>query len=157
MSKKQNLYIGRSGQLAVIAEFLYRGYNVAIPEVDVGDDVFVVRDADGDLSRIQVKAADAQGEARYSALFSVSLAQLRQFRRPPLFYVFTVRQDGRWGDFIIIRQADLIRLYKQRYLGIVREGTLIVRLTFTDVEVTWGRTSLQPYRENWTAWPALRH
>lgn len=35
---RRSLYIGRSGQLAVMAEFLYRGYNVAIPEVDVGDD-----------------------------------------------------------------------------------------------------------------------
>jgi len=36
MSKKANLYIGRAGQMAVMAEFLIRGYNVAIPEVDGG-------------------------------------------------------------------------------------------------------------------------
>jgi hypothetical protein len=34
-------YVGRAGQLAVMAEFLLRGYNVAIPEVDEGDDIFV--------------------------------------------------------------------------------------------------------------------
>ncbi len=28
-----------------MAELLLRGWNVAIPEVDVGDDIFVVRDA----------------------------------------------------------------------------------------------------------------
>jgi hypothetical protein len=33
------LYNGRAGQLAVMAELLLRGWNVAIPEVDVGDDV----------------------------------------------------------------------------------------------------------------------
>jgi len=27
--------------MAVMAEFLMRGYNVAIPEVDVGDDILV--------------------------------------------------------------------------------------------------------------------
>ena len=37
MSRK-SLYIGRAGQMAVMAEFLLRGYNVVIPEVDVGDD-----------------------------------------------------------------------------------------------------------------------
>lgn len=40
-------YTGKSGQLAVMAEFLIRGYNVAMPEVDEGDDVFVVHH-DGD-------------------------------------------------------------------------------------------------------------
>jgi hypothetical protein len=39
MSKKQNLYTGRSGQFAVMAEFLRRGYNVAIPEIDIGEDI----------------------------------------------------------------------------------------------------------------------
>ena len=47
MSKKHGLYTGRSGHFVVMAEFLYRGYNVAIPEVDVGDDIFVVKDDDG--------------------------------------------------------------------------------------------------------------
>jgi len=51
MSKKFNLYLGRAGQLAVMSEFLTRGWNVAIPEVDIGDDIFVVRDSDGNLSR----------------------------------------------------------------------------------------------------------
>lgn len=49
MASRRDLYVGRAGQLAVMAELLLRGYNVAIPEVDVGDDVFVVRDRDGDL------------------------------------------------------------------------------------------------------------
>ena len=35
MEKKSHL--GKAGQLAAMAEFLLRGYNVAIPEVDVGD------------------------------------------------------------------------------------------------------------------------
>ena len=29
---KQHLYTGKSGQLAVMAEFLSRGYNVAVPQ-----------------------------------------------------------------------------------------------------------------------------
>lgn len=31
--------------MVVMSEFLDRGYNVAVPEVDVGDDLFVVRDS----------------------------------------------------------------------------------------------------------------
>lgn len=44
MSKKYNLYLGKAGQLAAMASFLVRGWNVATPEVDVGDDLFVVED-----------------------------------------------------------------------------------------------------------------
>jgi hypothetical protein len=135
MSKKQNLYIGRSGQLAVMAEFLIRGYNAAIPEVDVGDDVFVVRDADGDFTRIQVKAANAHGEDPFSALFNVSVAQLESLRKPSLFYVFTVRRDGRWQDFILIPQIDLLRFFRRHDVGAARKGNLVVRLTYTDAEV----------------------
>ena len=54
MSKK-DLYTGRAGHLAVMAELLIRGWNTAIPEVDVGDDIFVVHDSDGNLHRVQVK------------------------------------------------------------------------------------------------------
>jgi hypothetical protein len=57
---RQHLYTGKSGQLAVMAELVSRGYNVAVPEVDIGDDIFVVRDRDGQLSRVQVKTANAK-------------------------------------------------------------------------------------------------
>lgn len=43
-----------------MAELVSRGYNVAVPEVDIGDDIFVVRDRDGQLSRVQVKTANAK-------------------------------------------------------------------------------------------------
>lgn len=69
---RQSLYVGRAGQMAVMAEFLARGYNVAIPEVDVGDDIFVVRDLSEQYSRIQVKTAMAKAKKTgYSARYSV--------------------------------------------------------------------------------------
>ena len=40
-----------------MSELLARGYNVAVPEVDVGDDVLVIRDATQEVSRIQVKSS----------------------------------------------------------------------------------------------------
>ncbi|MEZ4731127.1 MAG: hypothetical protein R3E79_28740 [Caldilineaceae bacterium] len=48
---RRALYIGRSGQMAAMAEFLYRGYNAAIPEVDIGDDIFVVKDSNGEYAK----------------------------------------------------------------------------------------------------------
>lgn len=44
MAKKKrgtrNLFTGRAGQRAVIVELLARQCNAAIPEVDLGEDVF---------------------------------------------------------------------------------------------------------------------
>lgn len=79
MSKRANLYLGRAGQMAIMAEFLDRGYNVAVPEVDVGDDIFVVRDSSGVYTRVQVKTSTARITRRGStALYSLRLSQLAQ-------------------------------------------------------------------------------
>ncbi len=78
MSRMQNLYTGGAGQAAVMSEFLFRGYNVAVPEVDRGDDLFVVQDADGSLSRIQVKAVIGKRRARSDAYAAQVVVPLRQ-------------------------------------------------------------------------------
>ena len=36
-------YVGKAGHLAVMGELALRGYNVAMPEMDIGDDLFVVK------------------------------------------------------------------------------------------------------------------
>ena len=59
MSKKFNLYVGKAGQLYVMSEFLMRGWNVAMPEVDTGDDIFVVEDENDTFYRVQVKTAQS--------------------------------------------------------------------------------------------------
>ena len=42
-----------------MSEFLYRGYNVAVPAVDIGDDVYVVEDRLG--TTIEWTKSDAIG------------------------------------------------------------------------------------------------
>jgi hypothetical protein len=114
MSKKQNLYVGRAGQMAVMAELLWRGWNVALPEVDVGEDVFVVKDETGELWRVQVKTATAKPRQNgYSAQFSVSLKQLETLRTPDLVYILAVRSPSGWASFFII---DRSTLYKEHEL-----------------------------------------
>ncbi len=94
-TKMQNLYTGMSGHLGAMSEFLSLGYNVAIPEVDRGDDVFVVRDDDGDLSRIQVKTANARTtQYGYRAMVAVPMLQLEIPKDPesPLRFCCPPRQ-----------------------------------------------------------------
>jgi hypothetical protein len=48
---------GRAGEYFAMSEVLLRGWNVAVPVVDVGDDVFVIDDNDKTTWRLQVKTA----------------------------------------------------------------------------------------------------
>ena len=50
----KSLYLGKAGERYVMSEFLARGWNVAMPDVDIGDDIFVVGDNLGIFQRIQV-------------------------------------------------------------------------------------------------------
>ena len=74
MKKNYHLYLGKAGHLTVMSEFLTRGWNVAIPEVDVGDDIFVVQDDNGTLRRVQVKTSTStQRQNGFSGQFNVPL------------------------------------------------------------------------------------
>src|SRR5215217_1738149 len=106
---RKDLFTGRSGQLALMAEFLHRELNVAIPEVDVGDDIVVVRDDNDQVTRVQVKTANAaelKEGGRFTAQFKLPLDQLEKGPRH-LVYAFVVRRNGRWEEFVIVRRAIL--------------------------------------------------
>jgi hypothetical protein len=108
--KYRRAYAGRSGQMAVMAELLDLGCNVAIPEVDVGRDLFAFQDDEEGVTHIQVKTAGkakalAEG-ASYSAQIDVPLEQLKS-TGPVLYYVFAIRLQNKWTAFIIIERSRL--------------------------------------------------
>lgn len=83
MAKTPNkdAFTGRSGQLAVMAEFLIRETNVAIPEVDIGEDIVVVGDDRVRITPVQVKTANAleaqpEHSDKFRAQFRVPIKQL---------------------------------------------------------------------------------
>lgn len=156
---KQHLYTGKAGQLAVMAEFVVRGYNVSVPEIDIGDDLFVVRDATGELYRIQVKTANAKElkQSGYSATFRVPLAQLARPQTPDLNYVLVVRSQERWAEFIVISRKELYVLRVNHDLGSVQDGDVIFSLSFSTDDVLCKGQSLQPYRNQWARWPRISH
>ena len=104
MSKKEGLYLGRAGQLAVMSEFIVRGYNGAVPEVDVGEDVFVLEDKDAKVSRVQVKAATGRRlkSGILTAQFNLRYDQLSTPIKPELHYVLIVREANRWAEMVVI-------------------------------------------------------
>lgn len=92
MTKKFNQYLGKAGHLAVMSEFLMLGWNVAIPEVDIGDDIFVVQDDNGTLRRVQVKTSTATiHKNSFSGQFNVSLKNLRNISNILVQYIFIIR------------------------------------------------------------------
>jgi hypothetical protein len=159
MPGKHNLYVGRAGQMAVMAEFLLRGWNVAVPEVDVGEDVFVVRDEGGELWRVQVKTATAQPQQwqGYSAQFSVSLQQLEAPRVPDLVYVFAIRGAVSWEPFVVIDRNTLWKEHRDHRVGSTSQGNLILRFTVQDFELRCSNRDFQAYRNDWSRWPVLAH
>jgi hypothetical protein len=116
VKENYHLYLGKAGHLTVMSEFLTRCWNVAIPEVDIGDDIFVVQDDNGTLRRVQVKTSTSTiRQASYSGQFIIPLGQLRNIANIPVHYVFIVRHNEQWTKPIIIRQD-----YQEANMHLVR-------------------------------------
>ena len=145
----EHLYFGKAGHLFVMSEFLLRGWNVAIPEVDVGDDIFVVKDFNGELVRVQVKTSKAiyLKNGGYTAQFKLSLKQLRDSIKE-VSYVFVVRETNNWNLPVIIDQQILLELYENQSLGSEYKDNLILRLNFKNEKVTNKQIDLTEYQNN---------
>jgi hypothetical protein len=99
-------HVGKAGHLAVMAEYLLRGYNVAMPEVDEGDDIFVVHDGIGRLWRVQVKTAIGQPtRVGHRGKFAVGRKQLAKLKEPDLWYVFACRREAGWEFTVVPREV----------------------------------------------------
>jgi hypothetical protein len=152
----QSGYVGKAGHLAAMAEFLLRGYNVAMPEVDVGDDIFVVHDRQGRLWRIQVKTAIGKRRRYgYSGKFAVPLGQLRTLKKPDLFYVLAMPVGDRW-EFVIILRETLRDLHEKAGIGHVVTDDLILNCRLTAARALCSGADLQAFRNNWDEWPVIR-
>jgi hypothetical protein len=148
-------YVGKAGQLAVMAEFLLRGYNVAMPEVDVGDDIFVVADRTGRLWRIQVKTAIGKKRGYgYSGKFAIRAAQLEEAKVPDLFYVFALRAAERW-EFLVVSRAKLMQEQENYYVASRGGRNLIFTFRFQPSAVMCSRRDFQHCRNHWPDWPLI--
>lgn len=160
MSNMQNLYTGSAGQAAVMSEFLLRGYNVAVPEVDRGDDLFVVEDVRGNLSRIQVKAAIGKKHKRgdsYTAQVNVPKQQLMTPQTPEVTYVFVLRSGDRWSDFVVIARPDLDVLHRSSGVGSATKTAIVMTLIVRSGVVMCSKQDLSKHRNDFSRWPPIKH
>ncbi len=168
---KKTTHFGRAGEYFAMSELLLRGWNVAVPVVDVGDDVFVIDDRDKATRRVQVKTAEpanANDPALPSAgplrfVFSLSRKQLRFPHEIELFYMLMMRIATRWR-FLVIPRKDLLEI-RYAYLENARtrlgpgqrplaDGNATTDSLRLDVEMngdeaTGWNTSLSKYLDQW--------
>jgi hypothetical protein len=158
MEKRSHL--GTAGHYAAMSEFLYRGYNVAVPAVDIGDDVYVVEDQAGTMWRLQVKTTD-QLEDKVGT-YLLSRRQLRDVKENELFFMFMVRWQQRWRFILIAR--DRLAEIRKTFEAVDRSGkpgrrratdadaktdALALRIEWSDAEARGWDVSFAPYLDCW--------
>lgn len=146
-------YLGKAGQLAAMSEFLLRGYNVAMPEVDMGDDIFVVHDPDGELWRIQVKTALGVPRANgFSARFIVPMHQLTSMRVPDTYFVLAARSPANGWEYVTMPRMTLERFVEVRFRSSRGVAQVSLYLSFREREVICANADWQCYRNQWQPW-----
>jgi hypothetical protein len=158
MNSKNHLYLGKAGQFAAMSIFLMRGWNVATPEVDVGDDLFVLEDKKGVFVRIQVKTSKATVRNNsYSARFKIPLKQLTQVIYPELYYVLEIGSDNQWLLPIIIRRDKLNDLFLEYQIGSIVEDNLMLYFSFQNNQVKCSEVDFSPFLNNFDDFPIIVH
>lgn len=158
MTKKFNQYLGKAGHLAIMSEFLMLGWNVAIPEVDIGDDIFVVQDDNGTLRRVQVKTSNTTSRKEsFSGQFSVSVKNLRNISNIPVHYVFIVRHNGEWSKPVIIRQDYLLNHFENDKVGSESKGNVTFYFSFSKGKTECSGQDFTKYISDYTDFPIIEH
>lgn len=110
-------YKSKSAHLSVMAELAWRNYNVAMPEIDIGDDIFAVNDTSGNMWRLQVKYSQAKylKSGDFAGTFTIPKEQLEKSTTPELYYVLCIRDNENKWWYLIFPRAQLEALYQNSY------------------------------------------
>jgi hypothetical protein len=156
MKRNYHLYLAKAGHLTVMSEFLTRVWNVAIPEVDIGDDIFVVQDDNGILRRVQVKTSTSTSRQNsFSGQFNVPLNQLKNKANIPVHYVFVVRHNNQWTKPLIIRQDYLLKYFQSDKIGSEHNGILNLYFSYSTDHVECSGLDLSNYVSDFTDFPMI--
>jgi hypothetical protein len=144
-----------------MAELVFRQCNVAIPEVDVGTDVFAFHDEREQIARLQIKSGQAKRYKKgqgYAAQFAIPTLQLEHVGSPPLHYVLAIRLEGQWVDYLIISREEF-NAYRdsERRFGTENRTTreLVLSIQFRPTQVLCGEVDLTNHRNAWDRLPPL--
>lgn len=149
-------YVGKAGHLAVMAEFCIRGYNVAMPEIDIGDDVFVVNDTSGAYWRVQVKTSNATRQAASRAYqFRLKNSSITTPQTPELYFIFVMRWETGWR-YAMIERTVLNNYVVANDLGTAAGDYRQVNMTLSDDGVLTGSgLMLTHHLDAWNTWAPI--
>lgn len=140
-----------------MGELCLRGYNVAMPEIDKGDDVFVVRDDSGAMWRLQVKTARGtrnRTSKRYQ--FRIRRTAITTPQTPELHFVFVMRKGRRTWRYLVMDRAVLRNYVVNQNMGSGEGDYLQLYVTLSDEgQVTCSGINLTNHLEGWDTWPVI--
>lgn len=142
----------------MLSELLSRGYNAATPEIDVGEDIFVIEDGKENYWPVQVKTASAKKITPdvYSGQYKFKKSQLVTQPRIELTYVLALRVEKTWSSFLVIPRTDLNRKYKTGELGEQDDKWLTWEFIYENGRISCQGSDFSTYESNWEAiWPSL--
>jgi hypothetical protein len=84
------LYLGKAGELAVMSEMLFWGFNASLMTVDQGIDI--VASKAGHYFHLQVKTATQRADGKF--YFSIKRSSFEANHRGSTYYVFLMRGKG---------------------------------------------------------------
>lgn len=158
MTTKYNLYLGEAGQAAASSYFLARGWNVATPRVDIGDDLLVIEDMQGYFKRIQIKTAQPiEGKESFGARFRLPLKQLQFRYNPELYYMFMIYRENDWHHKLIIPRQVLLDYHEEKKIGSLTDDNLVVYFSFHNGKVIWSKTDITDFYNNFDDFPIIPH
>lgn len=139
-----------------MSEFSYRGYNVAIPEIDAGDDVFVVDDVKGTMWRIQVKTATPTEQKRSRQFqFRSRESAIVTPVTPESTFIFVLRTANSWR-FLVVARNILHNYVVANTLGSLTGSYRQIRLTLhDDGRAISSKVDLSHHLDDFSAWPSL--
>jgi len=120
-------FVGKAGELAVMSELLFWGYNASLMTVDKGVDI--ITEKGGNYYHIQVKTALQRADKRY--LFTIKKSAFEANARNNTYYAFVMRAPT-GNRFAIVPS---VHLQTQLKLGHIKDGdTLSISISHNDKE-----------------------
>ena len=158
MTAKYSLYLGEAGQAAASSYFLARGWNIATPRVNIGDDLLVIEDTKGFFNRIQIKTSQAiERQESFSTRFKLSIRQLQNQYDPELYYMFIVYRENEWLHKVIMPRETVLDYHLKQGMGSLVGDNLILYFSFQNGRVFCSKIDITEFYNNFEDFPIIHH
>lgn len=154
-----NHLVGAAGQFAVLSELTFRGYSVAMPYPDEGEDCLIYDRTNSRVHLIQVKTAKAKRRKnahRYQ--FSIAEAQITTVRTPDIYFALVMRRAAVFHPLILPRRSLLGYVQRDNFGSLSGLSRTLTVSLMDDDTVSFGagsgKRSLTSHLRDYSFWPS---